>query len=88
MKKTFRILKFKKATPIFEIKNVSKNFNGRPILKKLSLKVYPGEIVGLLGPNGAGKSTLFNIAIGAEKADGGEVFVSGKNITNTPIHLR
>ena len=88
MKKTFRIIKFKKATPIFEIKNVSKNFNGRPILKKLSLKVYPGEIVGLLGPNGAGKSTLFNIAIGAEKADGGEVFVSGKNITNTPIHLR
>ncbi len=88
MKKTFRILKFKKASPIFEIKNVSKNFNGRPILKKLSLKVYPGEIVGLLGPNGAGKSTLFNIAIGAEKADGGEIFVSGKNITNTPIHLR
>ena len=61
MKKTFRILKFKKAAPIFEIKNISKNFNGRPILKKLSLKVYPGEIVGLLGPNGAGKSSILQL---------------------------
>ena len=66
MKKRFRILKFKKDKPVFEVQNLSKSFNGRPILKKLSLKVYPGEIVGLLGPNGAGKSTLFNIAIGAE----------------------
>ena len=38
MKKTFRILKFKKDTPIFEIKDITKSFNGRPILKKLSLK--------------------------------------------------
>ena len=42
----------------------------------------------MLGPNGAGKSTLFNITIGAEDADGGEVFINGKNITQVPIHLR
>jgi len=66
MKKGFRILKFKKDRPIFEVKDISKSFDGRPILKKLSLKVFPGEIVGLLGPNGSGKSTLFNIAIGAK----------------------
>ena len=78
MKKGFRILKFKKSSPILEVKNLSKSFDGRPILKKLSLKVFPGEIVGLLGPNGAGKSTLFNIAIGAEDADEGEVYINGK----------
>ena len=66
MKKGFRILKFKKDKPIFEIQNISKSFVGRPILKKLSMKVFPGEVVGLLGPNGAGKSTLFNVAIGVE----------------------
>ncbi len=88
MKKGFRILKFKKDKPIFEVKNVTKSFDGRPILKKLSLKVFPGEIVGLLGPNGAGKSTLFNIAIGAETADDGEIFISGKPINQIPIHLR
>ena len=48
MKKGFRILKFKKTSPILEIKNLSKSFDGRPT-QKLSLKVYPGEIVGLLG---------------------------------------
>ena len=47
MKKGFRILKFKKDSAIFEIKNVSKSFDGRPILKKLSLKVFPGECVGI-----------------------------------------
>ena len=88
MKKGFRILKFKKDKPIFEVKDVTKSFDGRPILKKLSLKVFPGEIVGLLGPNGAGKSTLFNIAIGAETADDGEIFISGKPINQIPIHLR
>ena len=39
MKKSFRILKFKKDKPIFEIKDLSKSFDGRPILKKISLKV-------------------------------------------------
>ena len=88
MKKRFRILKFKKDKPVFEVQNLSKSFSGRPILKKLSLKVYPGEIVGLLGPNGAGKSTLFNIAIGAEIADAGNIFINGKSISQIPIHLR
>ena len=88
MKKGFRILKFKKAKPLLEVKNLSKTYNGRPILKNLSLNVYPGEIVGLLGPNGAGKSTLFNIIIGAESADSGEIFIDGKPISQIPIHLR
>tara|TARA_A100001011_G_C14278819_1_gene830579 strand:- start:1463 stop:2221 length:759 start_codon:yes stop_codon:yes gene_type:complete len=88
MKKNFRILKFKNDRPIFEVKNISKSFNGRSILKKISLKVYPGELVSLFGPNGAGKSTLFNIAIGAENADSGEIFINKKPILEIPIHLR
>ena len=88
MKKGFRILKFKKDKPIFEIKDMSKSFDGRSILKKISLKVYPGELVSLFGPNGAGKSTIFNIAIGADSADSGDILINNKSISQIPIHLR
>ncbi len=88
MKKGFTILKFKKDKPIFEVKNLSKSFDGRPILKKLSLKVYPGECVGVLGPNGCGKTTLFSICIGEENIDDGKIFLNGESIEKIPIHLR
>ena len=88
MKKGFRILKFKKDKPIFEVKNVSKAYDGRPILKQLSLKVYPGECVGILGPNGCGKTTLFSMCIGEQKIEGGSISLNNKRIDEIPIHLR
>ena len=88
MKKGFRILKFKKDSPIFEIQDISKSFDGRPILKKLSLKVFPGECVGILGPNGCGKTTLFSMCIGELSPDNGKIFLKNKAIHEIPIHLR
>ncbi len=88
MKKTFRILKFKKDKPIFEVKDLSKSFDGRPVLKKLSINVYPGECVGILGPNGCGKTTLFSMCIGEQAVDSGKIFLNNKNIVNIPTHLR
>ena len=88
MKKGFRILKFKKDKPIFEVKDVSKSFDGRPILKKLSLKVFPGECVGVLGPNGCGKTTLFSMCIGEQNVEGGKIYLNNKSIEEIPIHLR
>ena len=88
MKKGFRILKFKKDKPIFEVKDVNKSFDGRPILKKLSLKVFPGECVGVLGPNGCGKTTLFSMCIGEQNTEGGKIYLNNKSIEQIPIHLR
>ena len=88
MKKGFRILKFKKDAVIFEVKDISKSFDGRPILKKLSLKVFPGECVGVLGPNGCGKTTLFSMCIGELTPDSGKIFLKNKPIHEMPIHLR
>ena len=88
MKKGFRILKFKKARPIFEVKDINKSFDGRPILKKLSLKVFPGECVGVLGPNGCGKTTLFSMCIGEQNPEGGKIYLNNKAIDQIPIHLR
>ena len=88
MKKGFRIIKFKKDEPVFQIKNISKSYNGRPILKKISMDLYPGECVGLLGPNGSGKSTLYSTIIGEIYADQGKIILNGKEIQDQPIHLR
>ena len=88
MKKGFRILKFKKDKPIFEVRNISKAYDGRPILKQLSLKVFPGECVGVLGPNGCGKTTLFSMCIGEQNIEGGSIYLNNKRIDEIPIHLR
>ena len=74
--------------PIFEVKDISKSFDGRPILKKLSLKVFPGECVGVLGPNGCGKTTLFSMCIGEQNPESGKIYLSNKAIDQIPIHLR
>lgn len=54
----------------------------RVILDDVSLAVRPGETVALIGPSGAGKTTLFRLALGFLKADEGEVWVAGREITH------
>lgn len=58
---------------LFEMKNITKNFDGQEVLKGISLTVDQGEVLGIIGPSGSGKSTLLRIATGLEKADGGQL---------------
>jgi len=65
-----------------------KEYRQRRVVNGASITVAPGEIVGLLGPNGAGKTTTFNIVVGVIKADGGKVFLQGRDVTSLPMHRR
>ena len=89
MKKGFRILKFKKDKPIFEVKDVSKSFDGRPILKKLSLKVYPGECVGFVwAKRMLERLPCFQYAIGNKMLIVVKILINKKSIDQIPIHLK
>ena len=70
-----------------EVRNVSKSFDGIPILQDVSLQLRQGELVSLLGVSGGGKTTLFNVISGLLPPDEGEVFLDGENITNRPGHI-
>lgn len=62
-----------------ELKNITKDFSGVPVLKGVSLSVRAGEILALVGENGAGKSTLMNILSGTYGLGtyGGEIVFDG-----------
>ena len=51
--------------------HLMKSYNGRKVVKDVSLEVSQGEIVGLLGPNGAGKTTSFYMTVGLVKHNAG-----------------
>ena len=53
--------------------NVSKSYDGRPIVRDLTTRVLRGDRIGIVGPNGAGKTTLLGLLTGALQPDSGEV---------------
>ena len=71
-----------------EICNIGKKYKKRTVLKNVSLHVKKGEAVGLLGPNGAGKTTCFYCVTGLITPDYGDVYISGKDITDLPMYKR
>ena len=68
--------------------NITRSFKDDLVLRKVSLRVDRGEVVGLIGPNGAGKSTCFGILSGIIRAESGDVLIDGISATNLPIHIR
>ena len=52
------------ASPLLEVRNVSRFFGGLKANEDVSFSVPAGSILGLIGPNGAGKTTLFNCITG------------------------
>lgn len=52
------------SKPILQLIDISKDYYGNQVLKKVNLTVQPGEVHAIVGENGAGKSTLMNIIFG------------------------
>lgn len=64
----------------FEIRNLSKSFEDKQVLKNVNFTFEEGKIYGLLGRNGSGKTTLFNCINKDIRADAGEFLIEENNI--------
>ena len=76
--------------PISRLKaeHLMKAYNGRVVVKDVSMEVSSGQVVGLLGRNGAGKTTCFYMIAGLVATDGGNIVLDEHSISHLPIHRR
>ena len=58
---------------VFETAEVSKSFDGKPVVRDLTTRIIRGDRIGLIGPNGAGKTTLLRLLLGETTPDAGEI---------------
>jgi len=69
-------------------KNLVKRYRNKTVVKRVSIDVEQGEIVGLLGPNGAGKTTTFYMIVGLIAPNSGNIFIDDIEITKEPVYKR
>jgi lipopolysaccharide export system ATP-binding protein len=69
-------------------KHLVKKYKSRTVVKRVSIEVEQGEIVGLLGPNGAGKTTTFYMIVGLIVPNSGNIYIDDRDITKEPVYRR
>ena len=72
---------------VLELKNISKSFGEKLVLKDVSFTAEGGKAFGLLGRNGAGKTTAIRILMNVFPSNGGEVLLDGKPVDYNKIGI-
>lgn len=62
-----------KAEPIIQIKDIQVEYEGKQVLRDVSLTVYAKDFLGIIGPNGGGKTTLVKTILGLKKPSAGSI---------------
>jgi phospholipid/cholesterol/gamma-HCH transport system ATP-binding protein len=70
----------KRREPIISARGIVNRFGKQQVHNKVSLDVFPGEILGIVGGSGSGKSVLLKTLTGLHRPDAGEVLLNGKAI--------
>lgn len=70
------------ATPLLELRHLSKIFGGTRAVDDVSLSLHGGEVLALLGQNGAGKSTIIKMLAGVYTPSGGEILLQGQPLAS------
>lgn len=67
--------------PLIELRDTAKHYGDIVALRKINLKIAPGEFVSLVGSSGAGKSTIVRLLIREEMPSQGSILINGRDIT-------
>ena len=73
---------------MIEIKNISKSFGDKSILKDINANLQTGKCNLIIGASGSGKSVLTKVMVGLFEPDAGEVLYDGENMTQLPQEKR
>lgn len=76
------------TTPIIQIRDLSKSYGPKTVLKHLTLDIFPGQVIGYIGPNGAGKSTTVKILTGLIPEFNGQVTINGMDLAQNPQEIK
>ncbi len=74
-----------KSTPVLEVREVTKAFGDREVLKGIDLEIREHQAVALIGASGSGKSTLLRCMDLLEEIDDGDVLLDGEVITDPSV---
>ncbi len=70
------------------LQQVSRHFDGVPVLQSVDLEIHGGEFLVILGASGGGKSTLLNLIAGLLPPSSGKIFFGEQNVTEAGVHER
>ena len=65
----------------FQTSQLTVGYDGKPLIRDITIDIAKGEIVTLIGPNGAGKSTILKSITRQLKAIGGTVAIDGQSLS-------
>ena len=74
--------------PLIALEDVRKRFGENEVLKGVTLRVDPGEVIAIIGKSGSGKSTLLRCINGLEQIDGGAIMVADAQLGDDELRLR
>jgi ABC-2 type transport system ATP-binding protein len=76
------------AQALIEVKNLTKKYGKKKVVKGISFSVKQGEIFGILGPNGAGKTTTLEMIETMRPIDEGTVTLAGLDVSKHPEEIK
>ena len=71
---------------VISVRGLSKSFGKTKVLNNINFDVYRGETIAIIGPSGVGKSTMLRCLINLEKAEQGDIVVSGNYLVKNGIY--